>query len=206
MRPKAVQVFLLHAAFFLVLIALVPGPGEIVPRAFHAVGNSLFRSFGDGRSIRFQWADPAARPDSADTRMLGRELGRLEYRWRVVYSSYRRIFWPSAAFVAMTLATPMSRRRRILSLPIGLALFNALFLLQIGLFAAVLFGAVGSLGGVSPVTWKRAVPVAEAMINSPIPNFSLAFLLWAWLAKPARGLDVAALTELLNRLLQSSRR
>jgi hypothetical protein len=122
-----------------------------------------------------------------------------------VYSSYRRIFWPSAVFVAMTLATPMTRRRRILSLPIGLLLFNALFLLQIALFAAVLFGAVGSFGGASPATWKRALPIAEAMINSPVTNFSLAFLLWAWLAQPARGIDTAALVALLNRLLQPSR-
>jgi hypothetical protein len=205
MRRKTVQLFLLHAAFFLALIALVPGPREIVPRAFHAVGNSLFRSFGDHLSVRFQWADPTSRPDSADTRMLGREFGKLNYRWKVVYSSFRRIFWPSAVFVAMTLATPMSRRRRILSLPIGLALFNALFLLQIALFAAVLFGVVGSLGGASPATWKRALPIAEAMINSPVTNFSLAFLLWAWLAKPAQGITAAALTAQLNRLLQPSR-
>jgi hypothetical protein len=173
MRRKPVHVFLLHAAFLLALIGVLPGSREIYPRVFHAAGNTLLGSMGDGLSVRFQWIDPSLRADAADTRMLGREAGKLEYRWRAVYSSHRRGFWPSATFAALMLATPMSRRRLAVTLPLGLLLFNVFFVLQVAAFAWVLFGATGSTAGPS----------------------------WAWLANPTRGLDLAGLNALLRRLL-----
>jgi hypothetical protein len=201
MRRKPVQLLLLHAAFFLALISVAPGTREILPRVFQAAGNRLLPDLGDGLSVRFEWADPKSRPDSADTRMLGRQARRLENRWSVVFSSHRRIFWPLATLVALTLATPMSRRRMAVALPAGLLLFGAFFLLEVAAFAVVLFGATEPVRGGSPGAWRRALPVAEAMFNSPITNFSVVFLLWAWLANPARGVDVASLNALLRELL-----
>jgi hypothetical protein len=201
MRRKPVTVFLLHAAFLLALLGVVPGTNEIVPRVFQAAGNGVLQSMGSGRSVRFEWADPQSRPDSADTRMLGREFGHLKYRWRVVYNSHRRIFWPAATLVALILATPMSRRRLALALPIGLLVFQALFMLQAAAFAVVLFGAVGSLAVGSPAAWQRVFPVARAMFNTPITNFAVTFFLWAWLASPARGIDTQSSNALLQRLL-----
>ena len=203
MRRKPVHVFLLHAAFLLALIAVLPGSREIYPRVFHAAGNTLLGSIGDGRSVRFEWIDPSLRKDAADTRMLGREVGKLEYRWRGVYSSYRRGFWPSATFVALMFATPMSRRRLAGALPLGVLLFNVFFMLQVAAFAWVLFSATGSPAGASWVASKRAVDLAREMFNSPIGNFSFVFLIWAWLANPARGLDPEGLNALLRRMLGS---
>ncbi len=201
MRRKPVHVFLLHAAFLLALIGVLPGSRAIYPRVFHAVGNTLLDSMGDGLSVRFQWIDPSLRADAADTRMLGREAGKLEYRWRGVYSSHRRGFWPSAAFAALMLATPMSRRRLAVTLSLGLLLFNAFFVLQVAAFAWVLFGATGSTAGASWLASEWAMPLAREMFNSPIGNFAFVFLLWAWLANPARGLDLEGLNALLRRLL-----
>ena len=203
MRRKPVHVFLLHAAFLLALIGLLPGSREIYPHVFQTAGNTLLGSMGDGRSVRFQWIDPSLRTDAADTRMLGREVGKLEYRWRGVYSSHRRGFWPSATFAALLLATPMSRRRLAVTLPLGVLLFNVFFMLQVAAFAWVLFGATGSTAGASWLASERAVDLAREMFNSPIGNFSFVFLLWAWLANPARGLDFEGLNALLRRLLGS---
>ena len=201
MRPKPVHVFLLHAALLLAFFGVLPGSREIYPRAFHAAGNTLLGSLGDGLSVRFHWVDPSSRTDAADTRMLGRQAGRLTFRWRAMYSSHRRGFWPSASFVALMLATPMSRRRLAAALPLGLLLFHVLFVFQVAAFAWVLFGATGPPGGASLVFWRRAMPVARQMFNSPITNFSVVFLLWAWLANPARGVDLKSLNALLRRLL-----
>ena len=75
MQSKAFHVFLMHAAFFLALIGVVGGTNEFYARTFHQVGNVLLDDMGPGLSVRFQWADPHKRPDSADTRMLGRRAG-----------------------------------------------------------------------------------------------------------------------------------
>jgi hypothetical protein len=201
MRRKPVHVFLLHAALLLAFFGVLPGSREIYPRAFHAVGNTLLGSLGDGLSVRFQWVEPSSRADAADTRMLGRQAGRLTFRWRAEYSSHWRGFWPSASFVALMFATPMSRRRLAAALPLGLLLFHVLFMFQVVALAWVLFGATAPVGGASSAMWSRVVPVARAMFNSPIINFSVVFLLWAWLANPARGIDLESLNALLRQLL-----
>ena len=66
--------------------------------------------------------------------------------------------------------------------------------------AQVLFGATETVAGASWQAWRRVVPVARAMFNSPITNFSVVFLLWAWLAKPAQGIDLESLNALLRQL------
>jgi len=202
MRRKPVHIFLLHAAFFLALIGVLPGSRDIYPRAFHAVGNTLLGSMG-GLSVRFEWIDPSLRNDAADTRMFGREAGRPEYRWRALYNGYWRGFWPSAVFAALALATPMSRRRLAVTLPLGVLLFNAFFVLQVAAFAWVLFSATGPAAADSWAASPRVVPLAREMFNSPIGNFAAVFLLWAWLGHPARGIDLESLNALLQRLLVS---
>ncbi len=204
MRRKPVHIFLLHAAFLLALIGVLPGSRDIYPRAFHAAGNALLGSMGDGLSVRFQWIDPSLRADASDTQMFGREAGRLKYRWRAVYSGYRRGFWPMAAFVALALATPMSRRRLAVALSLGVLLFNAFFVLQVAALAWVLFSVTGPAAADSWAVSPRVVPLARAMFNSPIGNFATVFLLWAWLAHPARGIDLESLNALLRRLLGPS--
>jgi len=203
MKRKTAQLFLLHAAFLLALLsALSSGSREVYARAFHSAGNASFGSLGEGRSVRFKWAEPAERKDSADTRMLGRQHGHIQYRWRVIYSSHRRLFWPSVTLVALILATPMTNRRRFVALPVGLVLFNAFFLLEVYGLSMALFGAVAA-GGDTSWVGRSGLPVAQALFNSPITNFSAVFFLWAWLAQPARGIDLEAINGLIRRLMGS---
>jgi hypothetical protein len=201
MRRKPVHIFLLHAAFLLAFFAVLPGTRDIYPRVFHYVGNGLMDSMGRGLSVRFEWSDPVLRADAPDTRMIGRQAGRLEFRWKARYSSYRRGFWPSAVFAALVLATPMSRRRLAVALPLGLLLFNAFFVLQVAGLAWVMFGATEAAAADSWLGSPRVMSLAREMFNSPIGNFAAVFLLWAWLARPARGIDLESLNALLQRLL-----
>lgn len=203
MTRKPVQVFLLHAAFCLALLSLTAfsGARETYPLLFHVVGNELMEDLGDGHSVRLQSVDPAKRPDSADTRMLGRDRGRLEYSWKAVYNSHWRLFWPSVTLVALLIPTPMSRLRLAWVIPVGLLLFNAIFLLEVLGLASVLFGTQTEAAAGKPSTWAAVLPVAKAMFNSPITNFSVVFFLWAWLARPGRSLDLDALNASMRRVM-----
>jgi len=200
MKRKSILLFVLHAGFLLALLGSMPGSREVVPRAFQAVGNVVFASLGDGRSVRFQWADPAKRKDSADTRMIGRHHADLEYRWRVIYNAHRRWFWPAVTLLAMILATPMGHARRAVAVVGGLSLFSLLFLAEVALLSLTLFGSVAA-GGESSWIRNSGLPVVQALFNSPITNFSAIFFLWAWLAQPARGIDVDPINEVIRRLL-----
>jgi len=156
---------------------------------------------GEGRSVLFEWPDPEARSGAADTQMIGREAGVADYRWRVIYSGFRRGFWPSATLFALTVAVPMSRLRMALALPFGLMLFNGFFLAQVAVLAWLLFAATGSIPGVSESTWREMVPVAKALFNSPITNFASIFAIWAVLARPDHGVDLSRANALLRPLL-----
>jgi len=204
MKRKSILLFLLQAAFGVTLLGVVPGTQEVVARSFQGVGNVVFASFGDGRSVHFQWADPESRRDSADTRMVGRQRGELAYRWRVIYNAHSRWFWPAATLVAMVIATPMAQRRRALALALGLLLFSAYFLAEVATLCWALFGSVAA-GAEDSWLRQSGLPLAQALFNSPIPNFSLVFLLWAWLAQPARGIDIDPVHQAIRRLVAPGR-
>lgn len=206
MQRKRVPTFLLHVAFLVALAAVLPGTREATPRPVHAVGNALLGSLSEGRSVRFESPSGETRRGRADTNMLGRKEGQLKYDWRVTFSSYRRLFWPLATLAALVLATPMPRRRLAVALPVSLLAMFAFFMLQLALFAAVLTGAKQPVAAGGSSLWRDALPITEAMFNSPITNFSLVFLLWAALSAPNRGLDTDSLEAMFRRLLGPGRR
>jgi hypothetical protein len=205
MRRKPVPAFLLHVAFFVALVAFIPGTREATSQAVHSIGNELLGSTFEGRSLRFEPPDAETRRGRADTNMLGRTPGRLKYDWRVTFSSYRRLFWPLATLAALILATPMPRRRLAWALPIPLLVFFAFFMLELWVFATVVNGAKQPVAAGESSLWRDLLPIVEAMFNSPITNFSLIFLLWAMFAAPTRGLDTDGLEAMLRRLLGPGR-
>lgn len=200
MRRKAIPTFLLHVAFLVTLSAFLPGTREATPRAVHAIGNALLGSLSDGRSVRFETPDAETRRGRADTTMLGRKSGQLKYEWRLTFSSYRRLFWPLATLAALILATPMPRRRLAWALPIPLIALFAFYMLEVVLLAAVFNGAKQPVAAGQSSLWRELVPIAEAMFNSPITNFSAVFLLWAAFAAPTRGIDTAGLEAILRQI------
>jgi hypothetical protein len=196
---------LLHVAFFVTLIAFIPGTREVTQHAVHAVGNAMLGSLSDGRSVRFEPPDSETRRGRADTNMLGRTKGELKYDWRVTFSSYRRLFWPLATLAALILATPMPRRRLAWALPIPLAVFFVFFTFELAAFAKVVNGAKQPVVAGESSLWRDLLPIAKAMFNSPITNFSAIFLLWAAFAAPTRGLDTDSVGAILRRLLGPGR-
>jgi hypothetical protein len=73
------------------------------------------------------------------------------------------------------------------------------------LFATVVNGAKQPVVAGQRSLWREAMPIVEAMFNSPITNYSLVFLLWAAFAAPTRGLDTAGLEALFRRLVGPGR-
>jgi hypothetical protein len=206
MQRKTVPAFLLHVAFFVAVIAFIPGTRDITSHAVHSVGNAMLGSPSEGRrSVHFERPDAETRRARADTNMLGRTTGRLKYDWRVTFSSYRRLFWPLATLAGLILATPMPRRRLAWALPIPMVVFFAFFMLELLLFATVINGAKRPVVAGDSSLWRELLPIVEAMFNSPITNFSLTFLLWAMFAAPTRGLDTDSLEAMLRRLLGPAR-
>jgi len=72
-------------------------------------------------------------------------------------------------------------------------------------FATVVNGARQPIPAGESSLWRDLLPIAEAMFNSPITNFSVTFLLWAAFAAPTRGLDTESVEVMLRRLLGPGR-
>jgi len=205
MPRKPIPAFLLHVAFLVTLMAFVPGTRDATSHVVHTTGNAMLASLSEGRSVHFERPHAETRRGGSDTNMLGRTTGRLEYDWRVTFSAYRRLFWPFATLAALILATPMPRRRLTWALPIPLVGFFAFFMLELSAFAMVINGAKRPVAAGEWSVWRDLLPIAEAMFNSPVMNFSLAFLLWAMFAAPTRALDTDGLEAMLRRLLGPGR-
>jgi hypothetical protein len=195
LKARPIQRWLFYAAVLLLVMGLLPGASSVYPRLIHAEANGLFAAFGAGRSISFSWVEPATRVDRSDTRMQGWVAGEAKRSWRAVFSVHRRGYWPSAAFAALLLATPMSLRRRTLALLGGLVALNFFLLAQLALLGAAAFAANASGSSV----WSEWLPLSQRLFNSPVPSYVLVFVLWALLARPAEGIDLGGAIRLSLR-------
>ncbi len=197
MQTRSIQLFLFIAAILLLLIGHLPNSASIYPRIVHAEANLLFRSFGSDRSITFAGIDPASTADGSDTQMRGMVRGEETRRWQAVYSVRRQGYWPSAALLAMVLATPMSGRRRALALPGAAVLLNVFLMAQVAAVGLCAFGASEPTG--PDPGWLRALSIATRLFNSPVPSYALVFVLWTLLARPSTGIDVCRVAGLWAR-------
>lgn len=191
-RARPIQRWLLYAGLLLLAIGLAPGASRVYSGAIHIEGNALFGCFGAGRSISFEWVDPGSRTDRSDTRMQGWLEAERTRRWRAVFSLARRGYWPSAAFAALLLATPMSGRRRILALAGGLVSLNLFLLSQLALLGACAFAASSA----SSPFWRALLPLARGSFNSPVASYVLVFVLWVLFARPSAAIDFTAAIRL----------
>lgn len=193
MAPKSFLVFLLQAAFLLALIGFAPYAAEVYPVVVAAEGNGLLGGAGR-RTVRFHWLEDVERADGADLRMTGHVAGHEEHVWRAVFSMRRRGYWPMAALLALLLATPMPARRRAWVLPAGVLLQNGFVLAHLTVLSLVFFAAVEGEKG-------RAVDIARASFNSPIIPYTVVFVIWALLARPARSIDLRSVNQWLHGVL-----
>jgi hypothetical protein len=203
---KPLHRFVLQVGIGLALLGWVSGENSGYPRLIHAQANALFAWAGTERWLEFSWVEPASRRDRSDTRMQGMAIGpsgQPERRWRAVFSVRRRGFWPLATWLAVMLATPMSRLPRLRGLAIGAVALDLLLMAQIALIALCAFGATQTA---PDPRWARGAAIATAFFNSPVPTYSLLFALWAWFANPAKGIDLTGVAGLVRRRLGLGRR
>lgn len=203
---KPIHRFVLQAAIGLFVLGWVSGQSRVYPRLIHAQADALFAWAGSDRWLEFSWVDPESRRDRSDTRMLGMTAGvsgEAERRWRAVFSVRRRGFWPLATWLAVMLATPMPMAHRLRGWVAGAIVLDLLLMGQIALIALCAFGATEAQP--DPL-WARGAAIATALFNSPVPTYSLVFVLWAWLANPAQAIALSGAVALLRRCVGLDRK
>lgn len=190
LERKPLQTFALHVAFLTLLFWVMPSFDSVYAYGFKAAGNATFGNFGGNRRVEYSWVPPGERNSPGEIEMVGRVVGIGRLAWESSYSVRDRGYEPSAALLALMLATPMSRRRRVVGTLGGLLALNAFILGQTGLLALVSFAAANPALVVGGEFLGDGVRVAEAFFRQPIPRYAAVFAIWALIAAPARGLDV----------------
>jgi hypothetical protein len=198
---KTLQTFVLHVCFLTILFWSLPSLDSAYAYGFKFAGNTVFGELGPHLRVDYDWVPPGERNSPGEIAMNGRVIGIERLAWESTYSVRDRGYEPSAALIALMLATPMSRRRRILGSLGAVIALNAFILAQTGLLAVTSFAAANAglvLGG----EWLGGgVRVAEAFFRQPIPRYAAVFAIWALIAAPARAIDMnlGALGEALRR-------
>jgi len=192
-RARSASAFALLAAVWGLGLGWLPGLGDAYPAWIHAEANVAFASLEAPREIEVVAVDPGSRADRSDTRMAGGVGSEPQQRFRAVFSLRRRGFWPSAAWIALVAAAPLTARRRIGLCALGLAILNALLVAQLVWLGS---SALAALEG----TDRAVAPLAVAAFNSPVPSYTVVFVLWTWLAGPARWIDLSGLRRIVPPL------
>jgi hypothetical protein len=183
--PKPVLLFAAHAIALALLIGLWPTPRAAYPGLFRAHANALVRPW-DVRLEPPVAADPAS---GVDTVMQGSA-------WRSSFSVERLGWWPSAALVALLLATPLSPLRRASAALIGLALLDAFALARIAVEIAYLNAEVAQVGGAAlPSALRVLLRVGSESLTASIPSAAAVFVCWVALARPRSAIDLAPLAR-----------
>ena len=141
---------------------------------FRASGNGLLKAFGFRGIVEL--GSPAQEHAAWDVEMHMRNPGKPQ-RWHGEYSSRGWGYLPTAAVVALIVATPLAWSRRWMALAAGLALVHIFIALRIA--AAVLYGMYwGGAIRLSMVEAKAAEVVLHGFSNSPVTTFVVPVVIW----------------------------
>ena len=194
---KPVLLFAAHALVLALLIGFWPSARDLYPGLFRA-GVAALLERGNPPSV-------AVRPGSlresetTDTFVEGIDPDRAEPSWRLSFSTIRMGYWPSAVLFALLFATPMSARRRTLSLMAALLWIGAYAGLRLSLdvVRAQVELARGGAGAAAEgaVLYLRT---ASEVLGSNILEIAVVLLAWVVLANPQRVLRLGALGSLLG--------
>lgn len=190
LERKPLQTFALHVSFLTLLFWVLPSLDSVYAYGFESAGNAVFGHFGGSRRVEYNFVPPGERNSPGEIKMVGRvvNIGRLA--WESSYTVRDRGYEPSSALLALMLATPMSRRRRVLGSIGGLAALNAFILGQTGFLALTSFAAANPALVVGGEYLGEGVRIAEAFFRQPIPRYAAVFAVWALIAAPGRSLDL----------------
>lgn len=204
LERKPVQTFALHACFLTVLFWVMPALDAVYAFGFKSAGNALFGQLGSDLFVEYSWIPPGERTSMGEIEMVGRVVGFDRLAWESSYEVRNRGYAPSAMLLALMLATPMNRQRRVFGSIIGLAALNLFFVGQTGLLATTAFAAANASLVPAGEWLASSVEIVKQFTGQPIPRYAAVFATWALFAAPARGLDLGPVNQSMRSLFGSA--
>ncbi len=157
-------------------LLLVPWPGLDVGYAwvFRASGNVVLSSFGSYGDVRFDLpSEPSPKYDT-ELQLINRRNGWGCQMW---HSSRYAGYLPTAAIIALVLATPVPWSRRWRGLLLGLVLVNVFIAVRVAISIVCVFRDVDLF--VYSSFWNRVVDLAyEAISESTVTTILAPVLIW----------------------------
>lgn len=190
MSAKPVGLFALQALVLTLLIGFWPTPREAYPPLFHAHANALLAWTGSPE-LRLEVPAPGSGPPT-DTVLVASSGPGEAPSWRSWFSVGRLGWWPSAALVALLLATPLSSARRAAAIVVGLVALDALALTRIGV--EILYAShelAHGPGEPASGAWHLLLRVGSESLTATIPSAAAVLVCWVWLASPWRTIDLS---------------
>ena len=201
---KPLQTFALHACFLTLLFWVMPAFDAAYAFGFKSAGNALFGQLGSNLLVEYSWIPPGERNSMGEIEMVGRVIGFDRLAWESSYEVRNRGYAPSAMLLALMLATPMSRQRRVFGSFLGLVALNLFFVGQTGLLATTAFAAANASLVPAGEWLASSVEIVKQFTGQPIPRYAAVFATWALLAAPTHGLDLRPLNQSMRTLFGSA--
>jgi len=174
------------------LITPWPGLKSGYGSVFRTSGNGLLHALGFRGIVELR---PPAEEHAAWDVEMHMKNPKTSERWHVEYSSRGWAYLPTAAIVALILATPLAWSRRWIALATGLVLVHVFIALRVA--GVVLYGMYwGGAIQLGEVQAKAAEVVLNGFSNSPVTTFVVPVVIW--LLVTFRRSDLEAI--LLRRL------
>ena len=187
-RPKPGFWFAAHAIALTLLIGFWPTPRAAYPALFHAHANALLR-YLEWPYVRLAPPSPES-GRTTDTEMTGAPRADAAPEWHSWFSVGRIGYWPSAALVAMLLATPLAPLRRAIAVALGLALVDAFTLARIALEIA--YASSQRPGAPADGPARLLLEVGSESLTATIPSAAFVLVCWVVIASPWHSIDLGA--------------
>jgi hypothetical protein len=194
-RAKSIGVFAAQAFLLSLLIGWWPTPRDLYPPFLRAQAGALVGGLSGG-AVTLRAEEGAV--DGVDTVMEEMPPGERAPRWRAELSLLRLGWWPSAVLAALMLATPMTGRRRALSMLAGFLWIELYVLLR--LFAEIAYADREALSPGGPLTGPlhALLRTAAEVLEANVVLVAVVLLAWIAIARPARVLDARSLRRSLR--------
>jgi len=179
LAPRRIALFF---ASFVLFFALFVGPWDFVKKAYAGyyrwLGNVLFSNFGDDGRVRFESNESAG--EGYDTKLVLTNMKK-GIGLDVPNSSRFMGYVPTALVVALTLATPISLRRRLIAAAWGLLLANAFVAARLLLILLYKFQGDTPLATYALGRWGEILLdfAYVSLVGSSVGTFVAPLFLWA---------------------------
>lgn len=155
-----------------------PGLPEGYSAAYRYVANAVFDPFGDRGRVSFE---PAAHPNRTADTVISTKLRGSPYIGDAGHSPRITGYLPTVEFIALALATPVTWRRRMIGMGIGVALIHAFIAVRVWIALLYWFSTPDTpwrlyeLSGGS----RRMLTLLQESVNvAPVVTFAFPAVVW----------------------------